>query len=295
MQAIDEFIHFLIVERQLAHNTIEAYRRDLKRYDEYREARGITEWQQMTRLRIVDYLQQLQTEGLTSRTLARHISTLRMFHQFLIREQLSHHDPTVLLQLPQIAKTLPTILTVEQVDRLLAQPDLSKPQGVRDRAMLELLYGTGIRVSELVDSDIDSVQLEIGFIRVVGKGNKERILPLGKHAKRALQTYIEEARLTFLQKQYDKTPLFVNMRGKRLTRQGIWKIVKQYAIHANIQQDLTPHTLRHTFATHLVENGADLRAVQELLGHTDISTTQIYTHVSRKHLKEMYDQYHPRA
>ncbi len=199
------------------------------------------------------------------------------------------------MELPKLEQKLPRVLSMAEVDRLIEAPDCSKPQGVRDTALLEIMYGTGMRVSELIGLNMDDIHLSMGFVRVFGKGGKERIIPLGGKSIKACKRYIEDARPVFIEKQKGAEALFVNMRGTRLTRQGCGKLLNGHALKAGIQKELTPHILRHTFATHLIENGADLRAVQEMLGHADISTTQIYTHVSRSRLKEVYVKFHPRA
>ena len=203
-------------------------------------------------------------------------------------------DPTVLIETPKYEKKLPDVLEIDEVIALLETPDLAKNNGYRDRTMLELLYATGMRVTEIIQLDVEDVNLMMGFVRVFGKGNKERIVPLGDTVIEYLTTYIETVRPQLL-KQTTTQALFLNMHGKSLSRQGIWKIIKQYGLKANINKTLTPHTLRHSFATHLLENGADLRAVQEMLGHSDISTTQLYTHVSKSQIRKMYTQFHPRA
>ena len=294
--ALDDYLHFLRVERQLAANTLQSYERDLKSYLQYlKEVEQLESLRKVERLHILNHLRHLKESAKTSRTVARHISSIRSFHQFLIRERVVDNDPTVHLEMPQMDKKLPNILSIEEVDALIQSPDLNKASGLRDQAMLELLYASGMRVSECINLDIEDVHLTMGFVRCTGKGSKERIIPLGKSALSACENYLKNARGN-LRKEGEKTEaLFINQRGKRLTRQGCWKLLKQHAQKAGIQKELTPHTLRHSFATHLIENGADLRAVQEMLGHADISTTQIYTHVSKTRLKDVYSQFHPRA
>ena len=293
---IEDYIHFIRVERQLSANTLASYRRDLEAYAAHlEEQQHLKHFNEVTREHILLHLENLRQNGKTARTVARHISSIRSFHQFLLREKVTSTDPTVHLEMPQLEQKLPKVLSIEEVDALIAAPDRTKPQGIRDVAMLELLYASGMRISELTELDIEDVHLTMGFVRVFGKGGKERIVPLGRGAMNAVSKYLERARYE-LQGSYPKTnALFINQRGKRLTRQGCWKLIKQHAQKANIQKELTPHVLRHSFATHLIENGADLRAVQEMLGHADISTTQIYTHVSKTRLSEVYKQFHPRA
>ncbi|MGG2107942.1 site-specific tyrosine recombinase XerD [Lysinibacillus pakistanensis] len=294
--AIEDYIHFIQVERQLSDNTLASYRRDLETYVNFlQEVEAMSDFLKVERTIILRHLEQLRMQGKTSRTIARHISSIRSFHQFLLREKRAETDPTVHLEMPTIEQKLPNILSIEEIEALLMAPNRSKPQGVRDVAMLELLYGSGMRISELIALDLSDIHLTMGFVRVFGKGGKERIIPLGKSALSALNHYLNSARGQ-LQGKYPKTDaFFINQRGKRLTRQGCWKLMKEHALKAGIQHELTPHTLRHSFATHLVENGADLRAVQEMLGHADISTTQIYTHISKTRLSEVYKQFHPRA
>lgn len=294
--AIEDYIHFIQVERQLSDNTLASYRRDLETYVSFlQEVEALSDFRKVERTIILRHLEQLRMQGKTSRTVARHISSIRSFHQFLLREKRAETDPTVHLEMPTIEQKLPNILSIEEIEALLMAPNRSKPQGVRDVAMLELLYGSGMRISELIALDLSDIHLTMGFVRVFGKGGKERIIPLGKSALSALNHYLNSARGQ-LQGKYPKTDaFFINQRGKRLTRQGCWKLMKEHALKAGIQHELTPHTLRHSFATHLVENGADLRAVQEMLGHADISTTQIYTHISKTRLSEVYKQFHPRA
>lgn len=293
---LQDFIHFMIVEKGLSQNTIKAYERDLVNYLAYiQNMLKIDSFDDITRMHIIQFLGQLKGEGKSSRTLARHIASIRSFHQFLLREKVAGHDPTIHIETPQQEKNLPKVLSVSDVQSLLEAPDRSTLFGVRDKAMLELLYGTGTRISELLDLNLDDIHLTIGFVRCRGKGNKERIIPIGAEATKAIELYLKDVRPR-LQKDKNRTDaLFLNHHGKRLTRQGFWKNLKKLAAKANIEKKLTPHTLRHSFATHLLENGADLRAVQEMLGHADISTTQIYTHVSKSRLKDVYKQYHPRA
>lgn len=294
--AIDDYIHFLRVERQLAENTLSSYRRDLEEYILHiHKVQGLTTLNEVNRHHIVQHLKALNDTGKSARTVSRHISSIRSFHQFLLREKVVESDPTVHLEMPKIEQKLPNILSIEEIEALIAAPNTSKPQGVRDVAMFELLYGAGMRISELIALDLEDIHLTIGFVRVFGKGGKERIVPLGSGAIRACETYLSGSRGQ-LQGKYPKTDaFFINQRGKRLTRQGCWKLMKEHGAKANIPKEMSPHILRHSFATHLIENGADLRSVQEMLGHADISTTQIYTHISKTRLSEVYKQFHPRA
>ena len=290
--ALEDYVHFLTVERQLAQNTVKSYQRDLIAYIRFIESLNLETVNSIERAMVLQYLQKLKDSGKSSRTLSRHISSIRSFHQFLVREQITTHDCTIHIELPKIEQKLPDVLSIPEIERLIHAVDGNTSQGMRDIALLELLYGTGMRVSELIAIDLADLHLTMGFVRVFGKGSKERIVPLGRSAIDACTMYLNEGRPKFIS---DTEALFLNMHGRRLTRQGCWKILKDAGVKAEIQKVISPHLLRHSFATHLIENGADLRAVQEMLGHADISTTQLYTHVSKKRLKDVYSQYHPRA
>ncbi len=292
---LKDFMHFLIVEKALAKNTIVSYERDLKAYLKYiKTVENVQSINDIGRIQIVHFLGHLKEQGKSSRTIARNIASIRAFHQFLLREKVADQDPSVHIETPQLERTLPKVLNLQEVERLLEVPKHTTHYGLRDKAMLELLYATGIRVSELIGLNLDDAHLTMGFVRCIGKGNKERIIPLGRTAASAIQEYLDKGRPQFIKNQREES-LFVNHHGRRLTRQGFWKILKGLSKEAGIEKELTPHTLRHSFATHLLENGADLRAVQEMLGHSDISTTQIYTHVTKTRLKDVYSQFHPRA
>jgi integrase/recombinase XerD len=293
---LKDFLHFVIVEKGLADNTIISYKRDLNSYLNYlKNVEKIIDLNEVKRAQIIHFLGYLKEHGKSAKTLARHIASIRAFHQFLIREKIVGHDPTVHIESPQLERSLPKVLSMEEVETLLESPKLNSHFGYRDKAMLELLYATGMRVSELIGLNSGDVHLTMGFVRCIGKGNKERIIPLGTTAATVVQDYLDKARYKFLSGKQREDALFLNHHGKRLSRQGLWKILKKLVAEAGIQKELTPHTLRHSFATHLLENGADLRAVQEMLGHSDISTTQIYTHVTKTRLKEVYTKFHPRA
>lgn len=293
---LEDFIHFLVVEKGLAKNTIVSYKRDLKSYIVYmRNVEQLTSLNMVQRPQIVHFLSHLKDSGKASKTLARHIASIRAFHHFLLREKAVDHDPTVHIESPQHERSLPKVLSMKEVETLLDSPKLTDHFGYRDKAMLELMYATGIRVSELITLKIADIHLTMGFIRCMGKGSKERIIPIGKSATVALEQYLDKGRPKLLTKKHRDDSLFLNHHGKGLTRQGFWKILKSLAKEAGIEKELTPHTMRHSFATHLLENGADLRAVQEMLGHADISTTQIYTHVTKTRLKDVYTKFHPRA
>lgn len=291
---VHEFINYLAVERGLAQNTLESYGRDLRQYQEYLNAAQKEIVRDSNRSTIMEYLSNLQTKGRAVSTISRNLAAIKSFYQYLVRERYLEKDPAAHLESPKLEKKLPKILSIAEVEELLRQPNGVLPSGLRDKAMLELLYATGIRVSELISLNISDANLDMGYIKCYGKGAKERLVPLGSIASKCVQDYISKGRPKLV-RTYEESALFVNHHGNRLTRQGFWKIIKKYAQEARITHDITPHTLRHSFATHLLENGADLRSVQEMLGHADISTTQIYTHVTKNRLKEVYDKAHPRA
>jgi integrase/recombinase XerD len=293
---LDDFIHFLVVEKGLSKNTIVSYKRDLNSYITYlKNVEQLGHFNGVQRPQIVHFLGHLKDTGKSSKTLARHIASIRAFHHFLLREKAVDHDPTVHIESPQHERSLPKVLSMEEVEILLDSPKLTDHFGYRDKAMLEMMYATGIRVSELIGLTLSDVHLTMGFVRCMGKGSKERIIPIGKTASDAIEQYLEKGRPKLASKKHKDDSLFLNHHGKGLSRQGFWKILKRLATEAGIEKELTPHTMRHSFATHLLENGADLRAVQEMLGHADISTTQIYTHVTKTRLKDVYTKFHPRA
>ncbi|MGO4888300.1 site-specific tyrosine recombinase XerD [Anaerobacillus sp. MEB173] len=293
---IQSFLYYLTVERGLAHNTIQSYRRDLMQYTRYIElVEQITSMNQIKQTSIVNYLYHVQEQGRSQATIARQLASIRSLHQFLLREKLTETDPTVHIETPKTEKKVPLILTTAEVEALLEVPNLTTSFGIRDKAMLEVLYATGIRVTELCSLNISDIHLTMGFIRCIGNGQKERIIPLGQIATTSLTHYLEKGRPKLVKNNTSEDALFVNHHGRRLSRQGFWKILKKMANQANIEKQLTPHTLRHSFAAHLLENGADIRAVQEMLGHSTISTTQMYTHVSKKRIKDVHTTYHPRA
>lgn len=295
LYALEDFFHHLQIERGLAENTITSYRRDLTAYVKYiQHEKKLSDWNKVSRNEIVSFLATLKEAGKSSATISRSISSIRSFHQFLVREQLVDHDASLYIETPKQARLLPQTLSTEEIDCLLDVKGTS-PLAIRNKAMLELMYATGLRVTELVTLHVSDVHLLMGFVRCMGKGSKERIIPLGDMAKSALEDYLNGARDELIKKNRSETALFVNHHGKPLSRQGFWKILKKLALDAGLTKEITPHTLRHSFATHLLENGADLRSVQEMLGHADISTTQIYTHITKSRLKDMYEQFHPRA
>lgn len=291
---LDLFLDYLAVERGLAANTRNSYSSDLLKFLSYLKGQGITDWSQVRLSEVMTFLALVQDQGLAPRSRARLLATLRGFFKFMVHDSHLSESPVADLTSPRLQRHLPAVLSIKEVERLLAQPNLALPLGQRDGAMLELLYATGLRVSELITVSVGRVNLEVGFLVVVGKGSKERIVPMGEAASEAVRRYVFEARPIILRGRMSEV-LFVTNRGKSMTRQGFWKLLKKYGRQASISKQLTPHTLRHSFATHLLERGADLRSVQMMLGHADISTTQIYTHVARERLQEIHKKYHPRA
>ncbi len=291
---VEEFIHYLAVERGLADNTLDSYNRDLNQFLGFLGREKVQDLHLATRNIIMAYMLFLQKRGRATATVSRHLAALKSFYHFLLREKYIEKDPTANLESPKLEKKLPRILTVNEVEMLLNQPRGLEPAGLRDKAMLELLYATGIRVSELISLDVSHINLDMGYIRCFGKGSKERIVPVGSLARKGVHEYLQKGRAKLIKNKVEQA-LFVNQHGRRLTRQGFWKIIKKYARWAGISKGITPHTLRHSFATHLLENGADLRSVQEMLGHADITTTQIYTHLTKGRLREVYAKSHPRA
>ena len=290
---IEPFLSCLTLERGLAANTITAYRRDLTAFTDHLAARGLTEPSRMTRADVTGYLMMLKERGLKPTSLARKLVAVKVWFRYLAGERLIPQDPTSVLETPRTWKTLPDTLNVEEVARLLMRANIRRPQGIRDRAILELLYATGMRVSELAMLTAKDLHLDLGFLRCVGKGSKERIVPVGKTAARAVSAYLEKVRPA-LDKGRQHPRLFLSRRGTGISRQMIWHLIGRYAREARLKKRITPHTLRHSFATHLLERGADLRVVQELLGHVNIATTQIYTHVDQARLKKIHQQFHPR-
>lgn len=293
-QLID-YLHYLQIERGLSLNTRSSYQRDLKKYLEFLKEQSIASWQEVDRYIIMEFLQVLHNEQQSSATVIRTISSLRGFHQYLRQERITDHDPMQHIDSPKKVQKLPNTLSVDEVTRLIETPDTSKPLGIRNRAILEVMYATGLRVSELVELKLGDLHLSIGLLQTIGKGDKERIIPLGDYAIQWIERYLAEARPKLIKNNPDELHLFVNHHGQSLSRQGIWKNLKQIVRDAGIEKNITPHTLRHSFATHLLENGADLRIVQELLGHADISTTQIYTHITKQRMADVYKQHFPRA
>jgi integrase/recombinase XerD len=287
----DQFIHHLRIEKGLAKNTIESYSRDLTRYLDFLE-KGNLHPLKASQINIMEYVSSL-AGALSIRSIARNLSSLKVFYRFLVSDGKIQTNPARLISNPKLPRRLPGVLSGEEVERLLAAPDASTSRGMRDRAMLELLYASGLRVSELVGLRIASINLEAGWVRTIGKGSKERMVPMGSKAQQSLKEYLAHSRPSLLKKR-SSSSLFVTSRAKPMSRQAFWKIIKRCSLLAGIRKEISPHSLRHSFASHLLEHGADLRSVQIMLGHADISTTQIYTHVTRERLKQIHEKYHPR-
>ena len=293
-QLLDQFLHYLIVEKGLSRNTIEAYSHGLNRFLDHLRKKGIREWAKVSKFDVRAFLLFLKRQGLSTKTVVRNLVAIRTFFKFLIQEGILEANPVEEIESPKVAKTLPEILSLKEVEQLLEQPDPQTPLGMRDRAMLELLYATGMRVSELTQLPINQINLEGGYVLLYGKGSKERIVPLGNEAMKWVDLYLKTAREK-LAKGRESPSLFINRSGKGMSRQRFWKNIKAYGRRAGIRKRITPHLLRHSFASHLLERGADLRSVQMMLGHVDISTTQIYTHVTGERLKKVHQRYHPRG
>jgi len=292
-ESVEQFLDYLSVERGLAPNTIQSYGRDLDNYAEFLKSSGRGSWQRTDRKDITSFMLKQKDRGLSPNSISRALVAIKVFYRFLHRERLIKENPATTLDSPKLWKYLPEALSVDEVERLLNKPDIRHWMGIRDKASLELMYATGMRVSEMVELNLHDVNMEVGFVKCVGKGQKERIIPVGKAAITALKRYQEKVRPRLL-----KTPpsngLFLTRLGRKMTRQSFWKTIKKYALQAKVGKSITPHTLRHSFATHLLERGADLRIVQEMLGHANISTTQIYTHINKERLKQIHRQFHPR-
>lgn len=292
-QIVLEYLTYLQIERGLAENTRASYQNDLKQYLDFLAKEKISDFNQVDRFTIMHFLQALQAENKASSTIIRMVSSLRRFHQYLRQERITEQDPMQHVDTPKKGQTLPKTLSLKEVEVLLATPDTTTPLGLRNRAILEVMYATGMRVSEVVNLKLNQLHLNLGLLKTIGKGDKERIIPLGKIAIQWLERYLTEVREKLAVENEEH--VFVNHHGRQLTRQGIWKNLREIVREAGIQKEVTPHTLRHSFATHLLENGADLRIVQELLGHADISTTQIYTHITKQRMADVYQKYFPRA
>ena len=290
---VSTFIHYLRVERGLSQNTMLAYRQDMQKFTQFLNQRQIG-LKEVTRSNVVDFLCELYKRGLDSRSVSRYQATLRNFYRFCVTEGVLTEDPVSTIESPKIRRGLPHFLSIKEVERLLAQPDASSPLGLRDKAMIELLYSTGLRVSELCGLRVSDIEMKAGCLRCIGKGNKERLVPVGKRALEIIQRYLAESRPILLRN--GTAPfLFLHTRSGKMGRIQVWKLLRHYGDLAGLREPLSPHMLRHSFATHLLDGGADLRSVQMMLGHSDITTTQIYTHVVEERLKQIYKAHHPRA
>ncbi|MEI6632157.1 MAG: site-specific tyrosine recombinase XerD [bacterium] len=292
-ELIDTFLSYLSVERGLSRNTIISYKEDLTHYMGFLASLRIDALSKTTKNEIINFMLNQKNKGISANSVARRLAAIKMFYRFLARERILKTDPTSLIDSPKLWKKIPETLSLNEVEALLAQPNIKDQQGIRDRAILETFYATGMRVSEVVNLKTDNVNLEIGFLRCVGKGNKERVIPLGRKAINSLKRYLEAGRKHMLKGKQSEF-IFLNRSGKKISRQSLWKLIKRYAKEAKIKKPMGPHILRHSFATHLLERGADLRSVQEMLGHANISTTQIYTHISKDRLKAIHRMFHPR-
>ena len=292
-QSIVDFTEYLRNDKKSSENTVLSYARDLKGFSRFMKESGVLDPAKVNRTNVMAYVYELQKQNKAGATVSRNIASIRSFFQFLQKKGVVTDNPAADLELPKVEKKVPEILSLEKVELLLEQPGGEEDKEVRDKAMLELLYATGIRVTELISLKVEDVNLPLEYIRCGGE-NKSRIIPIGAQAKFSLRRYLEKVRENMILRADEET-LFVNCNGKPMTRQGFWKIIKAYAKKAGIEEDITPHMLRHSFAAHLIENGADLRSVQEMLGHSDISTTQIYTKLTNQKLKNVYAKAHPRA
>lgn len=291
---LDEYLNYLVVEKGLAAKTLDAYAGDLHSFVTFLKSQHITRIESADTVAILKYVIELRHTGRSPRTRARHLVAIRGLFHYLTRAGRLKANAAQMIDLPKSGLKLPDIFSVNEIEKLLSSPDRTVPKGLRDAAMLELIYAAGLRVSELVDLKMNAVNLEAGFVRVMGKGGKERIVPIGRKAISCLQEYLLRGRPALVRK-HNSHVFFVARAGKAMTRQGFWKLLRRYALKAGIKKRITPHSLRHSFATHLLEGGADLRSVQVMLGHVDIATTQIYTHVAQKRLIEIHRRYHPRG
>lgn len=292
-ELLEEFLNYLSVERGLSKNTISSYRTDLVSFLNYLESKDLKSIERIKRDDITAYLMYLKDKGLSGNSVSRALVAIKMFYKFLAQERFIKDNVAGILESPKLIRPLPNVLNLPEVEKLLQSPDTREWTGIRDKAALELMYATGMRVSEMVDLATSTLNLDVGFIKCRGKGDKERIVPVGAKARDSITRYMQKVRPSLLKKKEDNH-LFLTRLGKKMSRQSFWKMIKKYAKKARIKKDITPHTLRHSFATHLLEHGADLRVVQEMLGHADIATTQIYTHINKERLKSIHRQFHPR-
>ena len=291
---LDQFLNYLAIEKGLSLNTLESYSRDLNKYLDFLSGKAIKDIGDTSDVTIISFIASLKKQGLSNRSIARNITSLKMFYKFLSENKHISCNPAANIETPRGETKLPKILSMEEVDLLLEKPNRKTPLGLRDAAFLQLLYATGLRVSELVSLPLNNINLEAWYLIAYGKGSKERLVPIGETAQIFIREYLEHSRPKILGNR-QSSYLFITRRGKPLTRQAFWKLIKKYTLLAGISKNVTPHTLRHSFASHLLERGADLRSVQMMLGHVDISTTQIYTHVTTERLKKIHTQYHPRS
>ena len=290
---IEEFLGYLSVERGLSNNTLSSYKRDLSNFFGYIKKRRIVSIDKVTRQMITSFMLSEKDRGLSANSISREVACLKSFFKFLVRENKIKDNITSVIESPKLWKKLPSALDLSEVEKLLKAPNIREPMGVRDKAMLELIYATGMRVSELINLKMDDLNMGVGFIKCLGKGQKERVVPFGSKAREWLVRYLDKGRASFLKKKVSNF-LFLTRLSRPMSRQMFWKIIKKYAVEARIKKDIMPHSLRHSFATHILERGADLRVVQEMLGHSDISTTQIYTHINKERLKSIHHKFHPR-
>ncbi len=293
-QFLDSFLSYLAIEKGLSKNTIESYGRDLRKFIRFVNKSGDSSIKDVKYSQILDFLAFLKENGFSSTTIVRSVVSIKQFFKYLQFDKALAQDPTKHITTPRMKKSIPKIISLDEVEKILSAPDESTPEGIRDSAMLEVLYATGVRVSELINLKLNDVNFELGFALAYGKGSKERVIPMGEKALNRLKNYICASRPLLLKERESKA-LFVTRRGGGMTRQGFWKLIKSYSAKSGLSKKISPHIIRHSFATHLLERGADLRAIQIMLGHSDISTTQIYTHVETERLKEVHKQYHPRS
>ena len=291
---IDQFLDYLTVERGLSENTIESYRRDLLKYASFLQKKRISSLDSVQRKNLLDFMMGLKETGLAANSISRNLVAIKVFHRFLLRERFIKKDPTSVIESPKLWKKVPDVLSLDEVEKMIDAPDEDEPRGLRDKAALELMYATGMRVSELVNLKMDGLNLELGIVKCMGKGKKERIVPVGSKAIGLLRRYLDTARPSLLKAKRSQH-IFITQQGKAMSRISFWKLIKKYTKQCGISKTITPHTLRHSFATHLLKGGADLREVQELLGHEDITTTQIYTHVGKEDLHKAHSSFHPRG
>jgi integrase/recombinase XerD len=292
---LQQYLTYLRFEKNLSENSIQAYRQDLSRYLSFLESQDIQRAVQIKDRHVRRLLQMLSELGLSASSLARNLSAIRSFHKFLLTEEVLDYDPCEHVDGPKIRRYLPDVLTFPEIEKILASIKIDQPGGIRDRAMIELLYASGLRISELLNLPIREIYFKDGFVRILGKGSKERLVPASDRALQWIRRYLDQARPALDRQRSSRGIAFLNTRGKPLSRMGFWKILQIHVRNSGIKKEVHPHTFRHSFATHLLEGGADLRAVQEMLGHADISTTQIYTHLDRTYLKQVYQEFHPRA